>query len=145
MTTTGTPDPKNTSMKKWMIAGVVSMLLLAATSAIDASFLYLFLGAASFCFFMALRGWISTKPWRNQNTGYQQQQRPKQDFGVDFNFKATSDKGQQQHQQHHQRTQPSAPPDSKVVAKRIFMVFAAIFAFVFGLVIFVSIFGEEGS
>src|SRR5688572_17654812 len=96
MNNAGTPAPSASSTKKWLIAGIVFLLLLAASSGIDASFVYMFLGAATFCFFMALRGWLSTQPWKNKNTEYQQQrQRPQPDFSFDSTFGKTSDTEQQ--------------------------------------------------
>jgi tetratricopeptide (TPR) repeat protein len=136
-----TPTPSPQPIKPWIISGIVFLYILALTWSIDASMVYLFLGISTFCFFMALRGWISTQPWkREQSSHHYQQERPKQDFSFDFNF----NRGQQQRPSSAGRTQqPFKQYDAQKGVKRVIIGFVVIIGFFFFVVIIGVLFGSD--
>jgi tetratricopeptide (TPR) repeat protein len=135
MTNTSTPGSNKSSTRSWLIAGIVLLFVMAITSSIDASMFYIFLGATTFCFFMALRGWIGTQPWKKNQSGYQQQEKPG-GFSFDFQFNQGS-------QQHSEPQQPFKPNDPKKAVKYVLIAFAGIFAFFIFIIIIGVVFGND--
>jgi tetratricopeptide (TPR) repeat protein len=138
MNSTGTPG-SNKSTRSWLIAGVVLLFVLAVTSSIDASMFYIFLGATTFCFFMALRGWIGTQPWKKNQSGYQQQEKPG-GSPFDFQFNQAS---QQRKPYSQPEQQPFSANDPKKVVKYVFVGFAALFAFFLFIIVIGALFGND--
>ncbi len=143
MSTTSTSSP----IRPWLVTGIVFVYILALSWSIDPSMVYIFLGAATFCFFMALQNWLRTQPWKKEQTGYQQQEKTKTDFSFNFKF----NRGQQQRQQRqHQQTssagqtqQPRGPIDPQKVAKRVIFGFMAIIGFFVFIGVIGVIFGSD--
>jgi tetratricopeptide (TPR) repeat protein len=139
MTNTSTPGSNKSSTRSWLIAGIVLLFVMAITSSIDASMFYIFLGATTFCFFMALRGWIGTQPWKKNQSGYQQQEKRS---GPSFDFQFNQ--GSQQHKQH---TEPGQQPFNanhpQKTVKYVLIAFAGIVAFFFFIIIIGVLFGND--
>jgi tetratricopeptide (TPR) repeat protein len=130
---------QNKSTRSWLIAGIVFLFVLALTSAIDASLFYIFLGVTAFCFFMAMRGWISTQPWKRDESGYQRQ-KTSEGFSFEFKF-GESEKKQQQYQQPKQ--QQSSQPGTQKVPRAVIIAFMAIVGFFVFIVIIGSLLGSD--
>lgn len=110
-----------TPNSSWLIAGIVFLFLLAAFSSVDPSLVYILLGIVVFCFFMALRGWISSQSWRKNQS--------QKDFAFNFKFNTGA---------RQQRTyQP--PSDTKKTARGAFIVIGAMVVF-FVVIVVVAVF-----
>jgi tetratricopeptide (TPR) repeat protein len=139
MNNAGTPGSNKSSTRSWLIAGIVLLFVMAITSSIDASMFYIFLGATTFCFFMALRGWIGTQPWKKNQSGYHQQEKPG-GFSFDFQF----NQGSQQRQQHSEPAQqPFNPNNQQKAVKYVLITFAGVVAFFFLIIIIGVLFGND--
>jgi tetratricopeptide (TPR) repeat protein len=133
MNNAGTPGSNKSSTRSWLVAGIVLLFVMAITSSIDASMFYIFLGATTFCFFMALRGWIGTQPWKKDQRGSQQENTGGPSFDFQFNQRS------QQRQHAEPGQQPFKPNDPKKAVKYVFIAFAAIVAF-FLFIVFIGVF-----
>lgn len=131
---------QNKSTRSWLIAGVVFLFVLALTSSIDASLFYIFLGATAFCFFMAMRGWISTQPWKREQDGYQRQ---KTSEGFSFEFKFGDGAKEQQQHYHQPKQQRSSQPNTRNVPKGVIIAFMAIAGFFMFIIVIGSLFGSD--